>query len=395
MAIYKIFPNKDATIYSEYPCKNTGRDEILDVSVRNKQYKQGATFFTESICRALLSFSNTDIQKLKSFESASFDANLKLYLAYAQNLTQDYSVECYSLSQSWDMGIGKASDTPYSKSGVSWTSVGECESSLPWSASFGTMQYYHITGGGTWNTNLAASQSFDYTSNKDINLDITKIVDAWFSGSINHGLLLKQSSSVESNTGSFSELQYFSIDTHTIYPPCLEFKWDDSTYEINPSNVKYILTNDFVLSLENNTSEYKENSLYTFRIKARDKYPARQFTTSSIYLNWKYLPEHSYWALQDYKTEEMIIDFDSTYTRISADYYGNYFDIYMNGLQPERFYKILIKTRIYRTNYGPLSLFSEESAIYDALNTYTEAELDQLPYQEVIVDNDLFFKISR
>ena len=33
MAVYKIFPEKDATIYSEYPSKNTGLDEILDTSV--------------------------------------------------------------------------------------------------------------------------------------------------------------------------------------------------------------------------------------------------------------------------------------------------------------------------------------------------------------------------
>jgi len=29
MAIYKIYPTKDATIYSRYPSLNTGLDEIL------------------------------------------------------------------------------------------------------------------------------------------------------------------------------------------------------------------------------------------------------------------------------------------------------------------------------------------------------------------------------
>ena len=32
MAIYKIFPEKDATLYSAYPSQNTGLDEILEVS---------------------------------------------------------------------------------------------------------------------------------------------------------------------------------------------------------------------------------------------------------------------------------------------------------------------------------------------------------------------------
>ena len=33
MAVYKIFPTQDTTIYSFYPDKNTGLDEILDVSI--------------------------------------------------------------------------------------------------------------------------------------------------------------------------------------------------------------------------------------------------------------------------------------------------------------------------------------------------------------------------
>ena len=32
MAVYKIFPSKDATIYSRYPKRNTGLDSILEVS---------------------------------------------------------------------------------------------------------------------------------------------------------------------------------------------------------------------------------------------------------------------------------------------------------------------------------------------------------------------------
>ena len=35
MAIYKIFPTADATMYSRFPIKNTGLDEILEVSAKN------------------------------------------------------------------------------------------------------------------------------------------------------------------------------------------------------------------------------------------------------------------------------------------------------------------------------------------------------------------------
>ena len=41
----------------------------------------------------------------------------------------------------------------------------------------------------------------------------------------------------------------------------------------------------------------------------------------------------------------MVFDYDN-YTKISADNTSNYFDVYMDGLQPERYYRILIKTEI-------------------------------------------------
>jgi hypothetical protein len=63
-------------------------------------------------------------------------------------------------------------------------------------------------------------------------------------------------------------------------------------------------------------------------------------------LNNKVLPTSSYYAVKDIKTEEFVIDFDTTYTKLSADTTGNYFDLYMNGLQPERYYQILIKSVI-------------------------------------------------
>ena len=44
--------------------------------------------------------------------------------------------------------------------------------------------------------------------------------------------------------------------------------------------------------------------------------------------------------------EPSAIDFDTTFTKLSADSTGNYFDLYMNGLQPERYYSILIKSII-------------------------------------------------
>jgi hypothetical protein len=58
------------------------------------------------------------------------------------------------------------------------------------------------------------------------------------------------------------------------------------------------------------------------------------------------LPSSSYFAIKDLDTNEFVIDFDTQFTKLSADANGSYFNLYMNGLQPERYYKILIKTII-------------------------------------------------
>ena len=42
----------------------------------------------------------------------------------------------------------------------------------------------------------------------------------------------------------------------------------------------------------------------------------------------------------------MILDFDTTYTKVSADDTSSYFDVYMDSLQPERFYRLLVKTTL-------------------------------------------------
>ena len=83
-----------------------------------------------------------------------------------------------------------------------------------------------------------------------------------------------------------------------------------------------------------------------FRLNVSPLYPTRQFQTSSLFTSLNYLPTSSYYALKDLSTNEYIIDFDPTYTKISSDIKGNYFDIYMSGLEPERYYCILIKTTI-------------------------------------------------
>jgi hypothetical protein len=215
-------------------------------------------------------------------------------------------------------------------------------------ASFISTSYEFRPGGGNWYYNLAASQSFTYITTKDISFDVTNTILAQYSGTIaNDGLIIKHTNENEFNPNVQFNLKYFSLDTHTIYPPQLEFRWDDSIFNTGSlPSASIITTPDPVVSLGNNKQEFNQNSIQKFRIYARDRFPTRQFQTSSVYLTNKYLPPTSYYSVVDLNSTDIAIDFDENYTKISADSVSNYFTLYMDGLEPERYYKILIKTII-------------------------------------------------
>lgn len=339
MAIYKIFPTKDASIYSYYPGKNAGLDEILDLSIYKSLADAG------EVSRIAIAFSPTEISDIltSKINTASYDAYLKLYLANATEIPLDYTIYCHPISGSWVMGTGRAANVPSSSNGVSWKYRNLEGGSVFYGTSAGvTSSYSSTVGGGMWWTgsNLVATQSFDYQATKDIELKVTNAISSSY---YTDGFLIKHASGLEFTTSSVFETKYFSIDTHTIYSPCLEFRWDDYTRSTSLTTA----TSDLVfISLSNNKGEFQEDSVNRFRVNVRDKFPTRTFQTSSVYLNNKVLPTSSYYAVKDIKTEEFVIDFDTTYTKLSADATGNYFDLYMNGLQPERYYQVLIKSTI-------------------------------------------------
>ena len=343
MAVYKIFASSDATLYSSNVSKNTGLDEILEVGVKNYSATTNGTYLahsTEDLRRSLIQFSNTDLAKVQALSTgSSFSAYLRLYLATAENLSTTYSLEFHQVAQTWDMGTGKFIDYPSTINGACWNSPNAYVSGA--STTWSSPSYYTVPGGGSW-TSIYTTQSFGYASDKDVNADVTSIVSSWFTGSVqNYGFLVKYPTSIENNSGSYIETRFFSTDTHTIYPPTLEVKWDDSNYVTG----SLVSNDDFIVNFANNKNEFKYGTQkYRVRLATRSTFPTRQFTTSSIYLNTLLLPSSSYWAIQDYKTEEMVIDFDTKYTKISSDGTYNYFDLYMNGLEPERYYKLLVQT---------------------------------------------------
>lgn len=347
MAVYKIFPQQCSTLYSYYPYQNTGLDEILEISNYSDIDGNG------QISRALIKFNTIDITDIltNKIGAQDYKAYLRLMLADASEIPLDYSLFCYPLAEQWNMGTGRSNNVPITSDGVSWKYRLSSGSGYWTTSSFGTgitgSYPSSNTGGGSWYTSSAvqATQSFGFTDNKDTEIDVTTAISLIGSGSItNNGFIIKHSSSIEFMTGSLMELKYFSGNTHTIYPPCLEFRWNDFIY--STGSLSGVDSDKLVASLANNKGEFQQDSINKFRVNVREQFPTRTFQTSSYFLNNKVLPTASYWSIKDLDTDEIVIDYDTTYTKLSADSKGNYFTLYMSGLEPERFYKILIKTLV-------------------------------------------------
>jgi len=340
MSIYRIYPEKDSFISSEKPSSNSGLDEILEIG--------GYTTISgeQHTLRTLVKFNNNEIKDtINNIVTSTYESNLHLTFGTGNELPTNFTLYGYPVSEDWDQGTGKFDDQPVTTNGVSWEHK-DLNQTNEWDLSNETSEFYLVSGGGTWNELNETTQSFNVDSNLDINMDVTSIVNGFYDGSIpNNGLILKLSSSLEYQSGSNIRLKYFGKDTNTIYPPYLEFKWDDSTFDNGDLEILDNTVN--IVTINNNKGEYIDQGSQRFRIHSTPRYPERTFTTSSIFLNTNVLPEESYWGLRDEDSEEMIIDFDPQYTKISCDpLKGSYFDIYLNSLQPERYYRILIKSTI-------------------------------------------------
>ena len=357
MAVYKIFPIADTTLYSGYPSMNTGLDEIIEASTNftigatetSGQYPQSS--------RYLIKFDSSEITDIinNKISGSTWRSNLRVFVSNATGLSNTSSMAINAVAENWSMGTGRYLESPEVQNGSSWIWLNYSGSTTWTTGSFisGTTGSFDLTnnpsssGGGVWYTGSQASQSFDFYSDLDINTNVTSIVSKWYSGSFNnYGFIVRQTESQEfvANNNSQVTLKYFSRDTHTIYPPQLEFKWNDFSYSTGSLTV--LNTTPARVTLDQNPGVFYSSSVNIFRVNAAPEYPVRVWQTASAYTTNYALPTASYYAIKDLDTDEYVIDFDTTYTKLSCDASGSFFTLYMNGLEPERYYKILIQTTI-------------------------------------------------
>ena len=126
MAVYRIFPEKDTTIWSEPNTSgiygNAGLDSVIEIGGYPDSNLTGRTQ------RSLIQFKNTDITStLDTKVTGNWSSSLHLSLASASEIPTSYTLFAYPVSQSWINGTGKRDDSPLNKTGVSWQHRGAQE----------------------------------------------------------------------------------------------------------------------------------------------------------------------------------------------------------------------------------------------------------------------------
>lgn len=315
MSIIRYTPKQDAFIISAIDKQNinTGLDEILEI---------GNVGGKDSCARALLDFGDVKVP------AGIVRCTLHLFVAETHNLIQpEYRLKVGNVGQSWTEGYGKYGDCPSTQKGVSWKHRDFKEST------------WVEEGGNVLEAKTYVTETFDSTSKKDVNLNVTKLLQE--KGTVGGFIVLFENEKEALDTNA--SISFYSKDTHTIYAPYLEIEISDSEYDAGKQSV--ITTEQVFISPVGLKSIQNTAEKLRVRLSVAPKYPARVYSTTSLYKNSYILPEMSYWGIQNEYTREMVVDFCEG-TRISVDSEGSYFDIDFSILEPERYYRLLIQVNI-------------------------------------------------
>lgn len=323
--IYSIFPKADTTCYERYPNKNTGLDEILEL----EKIVSSSTISGLYNTRILMDFDLYNLSQSLNTEGISPSKfYLNLYVA-DKNTPEPSSIQYgYPENTDWVAGIGKSTHNPETKDGASWK------------YRTGTSEWTGADGAGPEN-NSAITITLSESKN-DVRADLTGLINSSWDISANPGILIRRPLAQEQDGKRYGYLKFFSNDTSTVYRPKLDICYNDHLW-VTGSLSALDTTKDCFVYLKNNYQSLKIDSTVKFRFEAREKYPAKTYGSSTSNLVTKYFPSSSYYSLVDYKTGEVVIPFDTTYTKISCDAIGNYANLKLSGLYPDRLYKFNVR----------------------------------------------------
>jgi hypothetical protein len=176
----------------------------------------------------------------------------------------------------------------------------------------------------------------------DLTADVTTLIKAVkASAATDNGIMLSRTDIEEVDGNKYGYVNFYSAETSTVYKPRLEIHYADDTF-ITGSLTALDLTTEHYIYQATNPGTYKINSTPKFRFTGREKYPTATYTASTTALV-EYLPTSSYYSLVDVRTGETVVPFDTTYTKISCDSSGNFANLKLSGIYPERLYQFHIR----------------------------------------------------
>jgi len=301
--IHFLTASKDASVYSLYPNKNTGLDEVLTISKHYSRYAE------RDNARTFIKF---DVDSIPSYVTES-STILHLTLTHPEELLDGFTLYGYPVTESWDMGRGTWPED-INTDGITWNNQNGV------------------------NFTISSSQQFTYQGG-DLNMDIKPIYDYWTS-SVNYGIRLSHTSSAESSSLDYGVLKFYSKETNTIFQPILKISWDDSQFVTG--SLTALTDSQIIVRSKELRNSYKEGNVVNIKIIGRKLYPTKTFTNSFAYAGVNYIPETSYYAVRDEITKFNLIDF-SEYTKISCNSEGNYIKLDTSNFPTDRVYKLLFK----------------------------------------------------
>jgi hypothetical protein len=346
------------TIYEWNKDLNTGQDEMLELTVR---YSSEWGKLTDEASRIFIKPRWYDKPEY-SFVSAS----LRLYAANVEgNATLTVPDDYYTVSPlhgTFTEGTGRYFDNPkiVDTIGSTWNlrgSYGSVQYPTP-NASAGTFSQSltNQDGGGVWFTGsnsgsisvsandhetaytLLEKESSYYDLSFDISTYMTHVSNSTTTLGANAGLVIKYT--LEEQIGHPS-VKYFSNSTNTIYGPVVEYKSDNYAWDTDKATIG---TDQATVYYKGNLGKYNRRETVRFRPVVRETFPTASYGTASVADTIKtFTATKATYAIVDEKTDEEVIRFDSTYTRVCADDNGMWFDIDMGSLAPGRVYKPLLR----------------------------------------------------
>lgn len=338
--IKTIFPSKDATLFQASESMNTGYDEILEISKHIS-----SSFGALAVTRPIIQFDFSTVSaslSAQAIHTSSDSGNLKYFFkAFASeevDVPAEYKLSLHILTEGWVMGSGRSTHNPITTNGARWKYTG-----------MGGHDMWNSIGGSHSTASAAsAEQSFANVSG-DIEIDITTIVENWNNGTrVNNGLILKRSGSQESDSTEYGSLYYYSKNTHTIYSPRIEARYDDASHTISGVSGSEATLTDEINIEPRLQPTYKQGTVERIFVDVHKKFGARSQAGVVGFPHTHYLPPSSSYAVIDNATGEYVYKHDQVATYVGRTGTAqNYFDFDTAGLFPDRYYGIEIKVNHY------------------------------------------------